>query len=278
MHQLFQSRRGLACVQAGGGPPIILIHGFTGSAEEWQDLAPALAQHRRVIAVDLPGHGRSPARQRSMAECVADLLALADELGLARFDLLGYSLGGRAALSLAAAAPDRVGRLILESASPGLAHAAERAARVVADEALAARIEAEGLERFVDYWQDIPLFASQAAMPAEARAALRARRLQNDPAGLAGSLRGMGTGAQPPLWDRLGQLIMPTLLITGELDIKFATINAQMAAAMPNARHLSLPAAGHAAHLERPEEFRELVVGFLESPYPQPLPHKGGRE
>ncbi|NNJ11840.1 2-succinyl-6-hydroxy-2,4-cyclohexadiene-1-carboxylate synthase [Chloroflexales bacterium ZM16-3] len=245
--------------------PILLLHGFTGSAEEWAELAPALAGQRRVVAVDLPGHGRSTAQclTPSMPQCSADLLALMDELGHTQFDLLGYSLGGRVALHLAAAAPERVRALILESASPGLADPAERAARAAADDALADRIVAEGLEWFVDYWQGIPLFASQAAMPAEARAALRARRLRNSPAGLACSLRGMGTGRQQPLWDQLSELDMPTLLITGALDAKFVAINQQMNNIMSSSHHTSLLGAGHAAHLERPQAFAELVVGFL---------------
>ncbi|MBX0328271.1 2-succinyl-6-hydroxy-2,4-cyclohexadiene-1-carboxylate synthase [Oscillochloris sp. ZM17-4] len=251
----------------GAGPAILLLHGFTGSAEEWAELTPALAPHRQVIAVDLPGHGRSTAQclTPSMPQCSAGLLALMDDLGHAQFDLLGYSMGGRAALHLAAAAPQRVRSLILESASPGLADPAERAARAAADDALAERILAQGLGWFVDYWQGIPLFASQASLPAEARAALRARRLRNSPQGLACSLRGMGTGRQASLWHRLGELAMPTLLITGALDAKFVAINRQMAALMPSARHISLPAAGHAAHLERPQEFADLVVGYLSS-------------
>ncbi len=244
---------------------ILLLHGFTGSADEWAELTPQLAPHRRVVAVDLPGHGRPPAAQRSMGECVADLLALMDGLGAGQFDLLGYSMGGRVALHLAVAAPKRVRSLVLESASPGLADPAERAARAADDDALADRIEAHGMEWFADHWQGIPLFASQASLPAEARAALRARRLRCDPAGLAGSLRGMGTGRQGPLWGRLGQLAMPALLITGALDPKFVAINYQMSHLMPSSRHITMPGAGHAAHLERPQAFAELVVGFLDT-------------
>ena len=242
---------------------ILLLHGFTGSAAEWAGLAPQLAPHRRVVAVDLPGHAGSPVGECSMQQCVADLLATMDGLGHAKFDVLGYSLGGRVALHLAAAAPGRVRSLILESASPGLADPAERAARAAADDALADKIIANGIAWFADYWQDIPLFASHAALPADVRAALRARRLCNTPAGLAAALRGMGTGRQESLWSRLSELTMPTLLITGQLDIKFATINRQMAALMPSARHHSLPGAGHTVHLERPQAFAELVVGFL---------------
>ena len=243
--------------------PILLLHGFTGSTAEWADVIPRLAPFRQVIAVDLPGHGQSLADQCSMENCVSEMLAMMEDRGHAQFDLLGYSLGGRVALHLALAAPERVRSLILESASPGIADPAERAARAAADDALADQIVTQGVEWFADYWQAIPLFASQASLPTEARAALRERRLRNSPAGLATSLRGMGTGRQESLWPRLDTITMPTLLMTGELDIKFKAINRQMAALMPSARHTSLPGAGHTAHLERPEAFAELVVGFL---------------
>ncbi len=243
--------------------PILLLHGFTGSTAEWADVIPRLAPFRQVIAVDLPGHGQSLADQCSMESCVSEMLAMMEDRGHAQFDTLGYSLGGRVALHLALAAPERVRSLILESASPGIADPAERAARAAADDALADQIVTQGVEWFADYWQAIPLFASQASLPTDARAALRERRLRNSPAGLSTSLRGMGTGRQESLWPRLDTITMPTLLMTGELDIKFKAINRQMAALMPSARHTSLPSAGHTAHLERPEAFAELVVGFL---------------
>ncbi|MEI7645037.1 MAG: 2-succinyl-6-hydroxy-2,4-cyclohexadiene-1-carboxylate synthase [Chloroflexales bacterium] len=252
-------------ITTGTGPPILLLHGFTGSAAEWADLTPRLAPRRQVVAVNLPGHGALSVRTCSMEHAVADLLATMESLGHTQFDVVGYSLGGRVALHLAIAAPERVRSLILESASPGLADPAERAARAAADNALADQIMAQGVEWFADYWQNIPLFASQASLPAETRAALRARRLRNTPAGLASSLRGMGTGRQESLWQRLGELAMPALLITGALDTKFVAINQQMATLMPNARHVSLPATGHAAHLERPQAFADLVVGYTPS-------------
>lgn len=253
--------------RAGSGPPLLLLHGFTGSADEWAELLPALTPLRDVIAVDLIGHGRSsapadPARY-SLEHCAVDLLALLDALGVGRVDVLGYSMGGRVALHLAAAAPGRVGRLILESASPGIADAAERAARAAADDALADRIEAEGLDWFVDHWAAIPLFASQAALPAETRAALRERRLRGTARGYANSLRGMGAGRQEPLWARLPGLVMPMLLVSGELDVKYLASNERAAALLPATSHAIVRGAGHTVHLEQPEAFAQLVVGFL---------------
>jgi 2-succinyl-6-hydroxy-2,4-cyclohexadiene-1-carboxylate synthase len=253
--------------RSGDGPPLLLLHGFTGSADEWASLAPRLAALRELLAVDLIGHGRSAApadpERYTMEHCVVDLLALLDSLGHERVDLLGYSMGGRVALQLAAAVPGRIRSLILESASPGIEDEAERAARVASDEALAARIEAEGLEWFVDHWAGIPLFASQAALPEQQRAALRERRLRGSATGYANSLRGMGAGRQPSLWNRLPELAMPALLVSGELDVKYLAIGERAAALLPAARHAIVREAGHAVHLEQPEAFADLVVGFL---------------
>ncbi|WP_129626721.1 2-succinyl-6-hydroxy-2,4-cyclohexadiene-1-carboxylate synthase [Candidatus Oscillochloris fontis] len=248
----------------GDGPVLVLLHGFTGSAEEWAEVIPHLTPYRRVIAVDLPGHGRASAlTDRTMPRCVDDLLATLDDLGLAQIDLLGYSMGGRVALHLAAAAPQRIRSLILESASPGLSDPAERVARAAADDDLADQITSRGIAWFADYWQNIALFANQARLPAATRAALYARRLRCRPEGLAAALRNMGTGRQASLWNRLNTLPMRTLLISGMLDHKFTRINQQMVELMPNARHENMPDVGHAIHLEQPQAFAQLVVGFL---------------
>lgn len=254
--------------RAGAGRPLLLLHGFTGSADEWAGLTPALAGRREVIAVDLLGHGRSAAPDEAarytMERCVADLLALLDELGVGQAELLGYSMGGRVALQLAAAAPERVGALILESASPGIADPAERAARVASDAALAEQIEARGLGWFADHWAGIPLFASQAGLPAETRAALRERRMRGSARGLANSLRGMGAGSQTSLWAALPGLTMPTQIISGALDAKYVAVGAQAATLMPDASHTIIPRAGHTLHLEAPQAFEQVVVGFLD--------------
>jgi 2-succinyl-6-hydroxy-2,4-cyclohexadiene-1-carboxylate synthase len=253
--------------QTGAGPPLLLLHGFTGSSATWSWHATHFAPHFRVIALDLIGHGSSdappdPERYR-MERCVEDVLAALDALGVARANLLGYSMGGRVALHLAVAAPARISALVLESSSPGIADLAERRARIAADEALADAIEREGLEVFVDRWERLPLFASQATLPRDVRARLRAQRLGNQPRGLANSLRGMGAGRQEPLWERLAALDIPVLLIAGELDAKYCAIARRMAASLPGSQTAIVTGAGHAVHLEQPDLFAQHVIRFL---------------
>jgi 2-succinyl-6-hydroxy-2,4-cyclohexadiene-1-carboxylate synthase len=253
--------------QLGSGPPLVLLHGFTGSSETWAPHVAHIGRSFTTYSIDLIGHGRSdvpadPERYR-MERCVDDLVALFDELGIASTALLGYSLGARVALNLVVAAPERIHTLLLEGASPGIADPLERAARHRADVALADLIERDGLVAFVDYWQSQPLFDSEQNLPLEVRQHHRAARLANDPQGLANSLRGMGAGTMEPVWDRLSQITTPIQLIVGELDQKYVELSARMAQQMPRASRCVIPGAGHAPHLEAPERFDRAVQAWF---------------
>jgi 2-succinyl-6-hydroxy-2,4-cyclohexadiene-1-carboxylate synthase len=177
--------------------------------------------------------------------------------------VLGYSMGGRAALALAIAAPERVGALILESTSPGLRDPEVRLARASQDALLAEAIERDGIQAFVDEWERLPLFESQAALPAPARAALRAQRLRNSPVGLANSLRGFGQGVMMPLHDFLPQIHVPTLIVTGALDARYCQLGREMAERIPGSLLEIVAGAGHTVHLEQPARFQRLVLDFL---------------
>lgn len=253
--------------QSVAGEPVVLLHGFTGSAAGWREVAEALAPTCPVIAIDIVGHGRSDApadlARYQMRRVVDDLVAVLHALGHERACWLGYSMGARTALQVGVHRPDAVSALVLESGTPGLATAEERADRVRSDEALAQRVEREGVEAFVDYWESIPLFASQRTLPASRQAAIRAGRTANQATGLANSLRGMGTGAQEPLFQRLAEVRVPVLLLAGSLDAKFVAIGQEMARALPDGTMHVLPGVGHAAHLEQPEAFTALVLPFV---------------
>jgi 2-succinyl-6-hydroxy-2,4-cyclohexadiene-1-carboxylate synthase len=253
---------------AGAGPPLMLLHGFTGDAVGWAPHVAHLARCYSVLSVDLLGHGRSDAPADSdryrMERSTADLLAVLDRLGCSRASVLGYSMGGRLALSLTVTAPERVSALVLESASPGVRDPVMRRARSAQDDRLADRIEREGVPAFVDHWERLPIFATQAGLPVEVRANLRATRLRQSAHGLANSLRGMGQGVQPPMHDHLPRLRIPTLLVVGALDAPYCALGAEMSRMIPEARLVIVPGAGHAVHLEQPEGFRRHVLEFLD--------------
>ncbi len=249
-------------------PPLLLLHGFGGSSESWgKSLLERLSIGRRVIAVDLPGHGKSdvPAEpgRFAFAAIVSDLADLLDVLEVASAVWVGYSMGGRLALGAGLFLPDRVSRLVLESASPGLATDQERTERRSSDELLARRIESSDIGSFVREWEDLPLFATQGKLAPEVRAELRSRRLTNRPEALAACLRGLGTGMQPSLWEAMEHVAAPTLLIAGAEDQKFVRTNERMLDALPAARLEVVPEAGHAVHLEQPEAWQSAVESFV---------------
>jgi 2-succinyl-6-hydroxy-2,4-cyclohexadiene-1-carboxylate synthase len=232
---------------------LVLLHGFTQTGRSWQPVRHVLGARYRAVAPDLPGHGAFARRRpASFAACDAYVRALTD----APFTLAGYSMGGRIALHAALAVGSRIRRLVLVGASPGLADPQERARRRAADEALADRIEAIGVDAFAAEWAEQPLFAG---MPRGIAEQADADRRRNTAPGLAAALRGLGTGVMPPLWDRLGELPMPVDLVVGERDEKFRAIAERMAAAIPAARLHIVPGAGHAVHLEQPAALAELL-------------------
>lgn len=242
-------------------PTLVCLHGFTGSTSTWQQLAAEV--QARLVAVDLMGHGLTDASDDvvhyTMDAQVELLEKLFDQLHLHSIVLLGYSLGGRVALSYAVRYPTRIQQLILESASPGLVQESERNARQEADNQLAQDIEQNGLITFVNHWENIPLFASQKQLPKAVQQAVREERLQQREKGLANSLRGMGTGAMPQLWDKLNELKMPVTFITGQLDTKFVAIAERMQERIPQAKHRTIADAGHAIHVENLAEFATIV-------------------
>jgi 2-succinyl-6-hydroxy-2,4-cyclohexadiene-1-carboxylate synthase len=250
----------------GQGEPLLLLHGFTGSVETWKPFVSRWPRWQLVM-VDIIGHGLTDSPddvKRYEIECVAaDLDAVLQHLGIKTTNVLGYSMGGRLALTFAILYPHRVKKLILESSSPGLKTVEERIERIKSDEALAMEIERYGVKRFIEKWENIPLFASQKRLPEKVQARIRAERLRNNEKGLANSLRGMGTGRQPSWWKRLPELTMPTLLICGELDEKFCRIASEMAQLIPNSYISKISDSGHAIHVEQTEIFAKIVDEFI---------------
>ena len=251
----------------GKGEPVLLLHGFTGSLHTWSNLMETYKEMFSFIAVDLLGHGQTdspdqPERYR-MEAAADDIKELLDCLGVRPVHLLGYSMGGRLALGFAVRYPHYVRSLILESSSPGLKTIQEQNARIKHDAELAERIMDIGVERFTEEWSRIPLFSTQKRLPQEMKDRVRKERLLQKAAGLAGSLKGMGTGSQPSLWGDLSSLQMPVLVLAGEYDLKFVHIAKQMTNTLPNHEIHIFGDAGHAIHVEKPAEFGRIVNEYL---------------
>ncbi|WP_224366519.1 2-succinyl-6-hydroxy-2,4-cyclohexadiene-1-carboxylate synthase [Hyalangium versicolor] len=254
-----------------GTRPLLMLHGFTGNRSSFDHLRPLLHSAVKAIAIDLPGHGETPLPQRKgregFIETVEAVVQLVEKLGLPSVDLLGYSMGARIALGAALHKPERFGRLILESGSPGLHRRIERAERREADGRLGTLLRTKGLDAFVDHWESLPLFQSLQRLPPERIAGLRERRKSCTADGLMGALGRLGLGFQPDYWPELHRQRLPTLLLTGALDEKFTQIARKMATELPVVWRHTFPDCGHVPHLEVPEDYAREVLSFLHTPW-----------
>ena len=254
--------------ETGTRHPVLALHGFTGSTATMWPLVRPLTGTRRVAVVDLPGHGHSTiiddAHAFGFEHTVDAVAAVIDRHHLGPAHVVGYSMGGRVALGVAVRHPGHVASLSLIGASPGLSDPVERAARRRSDDELADDLLEDGLTAFVDRWMASPLFASQVRLGADALADARTQRLANDPDGLAGSLRGAGTGAQPSYWHDLAGIVAPVLMVVGDEDPKFRAVAMRMAAGLVQSAIEVVPGAGHAAHLENPDHVRAAISELLD--------------
>ncbi|WP_042345111.1 2-succinyl-6-hydroxy-2,4-cyclohexadiene-1-carboxylate synthase [Bacillus massiliigorillae] len=252
----------------GQGEPLLLLHGFTGDYSTWKETIQSLSKRYMCIMPDIIGHGQTDhpnTKQRYAIEEVAnDLRNILQTLKITKAHVLGYSMGGRLALTFAILHHEWVQTLILESASPGLATEVERLSRRQSDGALAERIIREGMAKFVDYWQGIPLFESQRLLAKDVREKIKNQRLTNSEIGLANSLLGMGTGSQPSWWDDIDSITNPVLLVTGEFDEKYCRIANEMKQRIENCDWQVVKQVGHAIHVENPEKFGKIVSEFVE--------------
>lgn len=250
-------------------PPLVLLHGFTQTTASYDPLIGTLADHGIAAStLDLPGHGIGHGPDREVtgdlwegAEELADRVLGDDVAATVPRVWHGYSMGARLALHVALARPDALAGLILIGATAGIDDAGERAARRAHDDALARHIETVGVPEFLHEWLAADLFATLPRDPDRV-----ARRARNTAGGLASSLRRWGTGTMdPPLWDRLSAITVPTLVLAGALDAKFTALGHRLADTIgPNATFQPVPDAGHAAHLEAPGATADLIAHWLD--------------
>jgi len=229
---------------------VVLLHGFGGTHRAWDGVVARLDQERYLPrALDLPGHGDAAEAERpiTFASCVEHVLARSPE----RSVLGGYSLGGRIALHVALAAPERVSRLVLVSTTAGIEDASDRAERSASDHRLADELEHggwAGFDSFIERWRTQPLFADE---PHEVGVLAREDQRRNRPDALAAVLRGVGTGEMNPLWEMLPKLTMPVTVLVGDLDAKFQALGKRMVEMLSDGE-LVIAHGGHGLRLENP--------------------------
>lgn len=246
-------------------PRIVFLHGFLGSGSDWLAVARRLEQGYCSILVDLPGHGGADmsgtaGREGFFSGTVDALAEGLRRIGPAPSALVGYSMGGRIALALALRHPALFDTAVIVSSSPGLRSEEERRLRREHDDRLAADLERDP-EGFLERWYKLPLFETLAAHPVFPE--ILAARRTGSPESLAASLRLLGTGNQPQLWDELPGNRLPILFCAGEKDGKFVEIGRQMVNLCPRSSLELFDGCGHTLHLEEPDLFLERLTRFI---------------
>jgi 2-succinyl-6-hydroxy-2,4-cyclohexadiene-1-carboxylate synthase len=247
--------------------PVIFLHGFTGQSEDWKFIFNKLPSQFFPVAIDLIGHGKSSSpinpRYYSTGAITCQLNRIINILGLKEVILIGYSMGGRAVISYCARYNQNILGAVLESSTAGIQDFNQRKERVEFDLLLSEKIKTEGIEKFLEYWFNIPLFESLKDISNSDE--LKNQRMKNNVIGLSNMLAGFSTGLMPDFWSRLKEFNFPVVLISGELDKKYTDLNSKMAQLLPDAKHEIIKKCGHNTHLENPELFTKLVNNFLTS-------------
>ncbi len=246
---------------------ILVLHGFTGSGSDWDFAVPTLKEYFNIFTLDLIGHGLSDSPDNQNLYTMESIISQIDEfinkVITNKLIILGYSMGGRIALSYAVKFFGKISGLILESSTWGIKETDLREKRIENDEKKAELILSSDMNNFIKFWMDQDIFDSQKNLPAELIEKISNKKSLNNKTGLANSLRGSGTGRMVYLREQINKLRFPVLLITGQLDNKFCRINSDMLKYLNNAKHVIIPEAGHNIHLEKPDLFLNVINDFL---------------
>lgn len=255
--------RALACLDAGAGPTVVLVHGFLFDHTMWRPQLPVLVGHGfRVISVDLLGFGGSA---RPVPSCVLPLAAqsaamaeLLDELGVRRAVFVGYSMGGQVVMDFLRRSPERVEGLVFADTFAEVDAPDVRLARLQ----LADRLEREGVARYADEFLPRLLDAKTIEeRPEVARRALAMMRSAGGP-GAAAALR--GRARRRDYRGTVASATVPALVVAGERDVfDRGVLAAELAATMPCAALNLIPGAGHTPSMERPARFNAVLLEFL---------------
>lgn len=244
----------------GTSTPVIFLHGFTGTGRDAEALVSHLPQNRRVLSLDLPGHGTPMGTALGMEELVRSLNLVFGELSLRGAHLCGYSMGGRVAMRLALAAPAFFSSVTLLSASPGIENEEERMNRRKWDMEMAEQARGIGGEAFAEVWESLPILAGHDRTPEPWRTRFRMRRRAQSGEGLAQSLEFLGAGNVPSVALVFGACPLPSFLVFGERDIRYRRLLTDLHGRCSRSQLISIPDAGHCLHLEKPS----FVASILE--------------
>jgi len=247
--------------------PLLFLHGFTGSANDWLDVINNLPEYIPAFALDLIGHGKTdapnPEEEYSTEAQLQHIDFFIKNVIECPPFILGYSMGGRLALQYAVNKPGNIRGLILESTTAGIEDEKERAQRVISDSKLIDRLQTEGVENFINFWMALPLFGSLKNIEPKKYEEITAVKKKNSATGLINSLKGFGTGVMPDVWHKLSALSLPVLILAGEKDLKYVAIGKKLNESIKDSQMAVITGAGHNVHLEKAPDFINFVKHFL---------------
>lgn len=245
---------------------IIFLHGFTGSSRDFLEIPDSIISNYRCLIPDLPGHGQTQVLEDEISFTASGQVALLerwlDSLGLSKFHLFGYSMGGRLALQFAVKNHHQLQSLILVSTTAGINEQSAQLVRAKADEQLAQKILESDPVDFINIWLAQPLFKGIADKGQDFIAKEVIRRLPLQTSGLACSLKYFGSGTMPAVWHQLINIKTPTLVIAGSRDKKYLGLASELVALIPKATLKILPT-GHAPLIESPDLLWKHVAEFV---------------
>ena len=243
----------------GEGRPLVLLHGLGSSGRDWQPQIEAFGTTRRVIAIDLRGHGASPAAATGVTidDLASDVLETLAARGVDRFDLIGWSLGGLVAAVIAATAPRRVGRMVIVSAPPGACDASLGARLKLLERTLLVRALPPRWLGAVIARQVYPLRAQD-----DLRRRFAARFAENDPSSYRAVFEALARHDDGGVLERIA---CPVLIVAGTRDYWPVATRRTQADRVDDVRVVVIDA-GHGAPQERPDEFNRIVAAFLDEP------------
>ncbi len=255
----------------GEGVVQVLLHGFAGSVLSWQEVAwqtesfacwesSTGKESGPLVAVALPGHHPDAPVGEGFEDNVDWLAKTIRMDGISRCHLIGYSMGARLALGIAARHPGIISALTLIGVHPGLTSTTERADRVIADARWAEILRKLGVTAFVDAWEKLPLFASQSCLAPQVLEQQRRIRLAHDPNRLADAMERCGLARMPVYQAVFSRLKVPVQLVVGELDQKFVAIAKSIIKENSNVVFSSVAGVGHNVVLEAPGSIASLLL------------------
>ncbi len=247
--------------------PIIFLHGFTGSATDWQFIFKSIPDNFIPIGLDIIGHGKtSKPNSKKHYSCnaiIGQLDSIISKLNSTKIILCGYSMGGRIALSYVLKYPKNIVGLILESSTAGIESKKEKNKRIILDQLVADKLKKERMKSFIEFWYNQPIFRSLKKIKGFNK--IKTKRLKNNSIGLSNILTEFSAGTMPNYWGKLNRINCPTLLIAGNKDKKYVEINSKMKKMIKISTLKVVKNAGHNVHLEKPHLFANFVSKFLQS-------------